>query len=366
MSVSRFVLGSRHEARAMRRWFTSRPWPAQDLISGIIEHNAEFGRQAVNAALAVAGSSRKYTVSDDANGSAVAAKEPHPHEQRQTKSLFWSPYAPGSPFRIGREKYIAQHLAKSADSKSLIPDKDVEIYVDFLLSKAILSNVSLPFGAGRQLYIRVVRIVQRVILNTVSLVEGEVLGKELCLLKMPSEVSFFRRSEAQEVDHRIVRLLVRRTLDDHMLDGVDVAPYFSELGLPRSLVENLYEDILKLTLRLVMDVTFTFQIRCLGHSLTCTLTPDDMLHTAPGWDVALEEGAFGIFDDKEKRRWVQLFVDDLLCDEAIRMRELPEAVQRQMYTRVSLVLLSLCETAMNHFRLHVAGMAFRPALKDAN
>jgi len=107
-----------------------------------------------------------------------------------------------------------------------------------------------------------------------------------------------------------------------------------------------------------------FQIRCLGHTLTCEITPDDMLHLAPGWDVALEKGAFGIFDDAEKRRWAKFFVRDLLRDESIRLQELPESIQAHIYNRVALVMLNLAETGLNHFRIHVGGMAFRPALLE--
>lgn len=163
------------------------------------------------------------------------------------------------------------------------------------------------------------------------------------------------------MDPRVIKLLAKRTVGDHSSTS---SAYLVEMGIPITLVERLYEDVIALSVRLVLDVSLTFQIRCLGHRVTCQITPDDMLHNAPGWEVALDEGPFGLFDDEEKRRWAQLFVDDLLKDDSIKIQEVPEAVQREMYARVTLLLLNLSETALNHFRLHVAGMAFRPALLE--
>merc|ERR1719204_2779733 len=142
-----------------------------------------------------------------------------------------------------------------------------------------------------------------------------------------------------------MRLLAKRTCEDHAVDGKRIAPWLSELGLPISLVERLYEDIIALSVRLVLDVSLTFKVRVLGHSLTCQITPDDMLHTASGWDVSLEQGAFGMFDEGEKRLWVKAFVEDLLKDEAIKIQELPTSVQMEMYSRVAMALLNLAETA---------------------
>lgn len=335
----------------------------EELVTRPLETAAEQGRQAVNAALALSGSAVKFRGPGAAavrtDSRTAAAEKPV-----QRTSLFWDPYKLDSPFRMGREAYIAKHLARPVDSRSLLPDRDVESYVDLLLSKDVLSNVSLPPGMGRQLYIRVVRIVQRVILNGISLVEGEVLGKQMRILKDASCVSQFRHSGQAEVDPSVMRLLAKRICEDHVIDGKFVSPYLHELGLPTALVERLYEDMIALSVRLVLDVSLTFKVRCLGHSLTCQITPDDLLETAPGWQVALEQGAFGLFDDGEKRRWAQMFVEDLLKDEAVKIQELPETVQQQLYKRVALMMLNLGETAMNHFRIHLAGMAFRPVLLD--
>lgn len=335
-----------------------------EAVRDTIEVGAEQGRQIVNAALAATGSDSRFRGPAPSNGRRVA---PAGDDSRlaERESLFWEPYSEGSPFSMGRERFIAKHLARANSTGDLVPDEDVERYVDFLLSEAVLSNVSLPPRIGRKLYIRVVRIVQRTIVNVLSLSEGEMLGKQLRLLKQPSERCKLDSSGSSSApDAQVMRLLAKRAISDHIIDGKLVSPYLRELGLPMYLVEKLYEDIITLSVRLVFDVSITFQIRCLGHKITCQITPDEMLHTAPGWDIALEEGVFGIFDDKEKRRWASDFVDDLLEDASIQMRELPEGVQRQMYSRVALVMLNLAETAMNHFRIHVAGMAFRPCLLE--
>ncbi|CAE8722524.1 unnamed protein product [Polarella glacialis] len=344
-----------------RRRFLPGASNLQKVVSASLEAAAENGRQAVNTALAISGSSLKFKV---AGAEAFAAEEDDASRQAASENLarqsvFWNPYGKGSPFEMGREAFIAKHLAKAADSRSLVPDADVERYVDLLLSQAVLSNIALPAGVGRQLYIRVVRIVHRVIINALGMMEGEVLGKELRFLKQPSEVSKLHLSPAGEFDPRVIKLLAKRSIGDHVNSD---AAYLKELGLPTFLIESLYEDIIALSVRLVFDVSLTFQIRCLGHKLTCEISPDAMLHTAPGWEVALEEGAFGLFEDKEKRRWAKLFVNDLLHDKTIHMSELPDAFQKQLYSRVALVLLNLSETAFNHFRIHVAGMAIRPAL----
>mmetsp|Transcript_23568 Transcript_23568/g.74228 ORF Transcript_23568/g.74228 Transcript_23568/m.74228 type:complete len:356 (-) Transcript_23568:37-1104(-) len=340
--------------------------PPEQLLEAVrdsIEAGAEQGRQLVNAALAATGSSSRFRGVKPGRAAPAAGEEGGVGER---PSIFWDPYREGSPFSMDREAFIAKHLARATSTADLVPDEDVERYVDCLLSEAVLSNVSLPPGVGRTLYIRVVRIVQRTIINVLSLAEGELLGKELRLLKQPSRRCRFNNScSSSAPDAQVMKLLAKRAIGDHIIDGKLVSPYLQELGIPMGLVERLYEDIITLAVRLVFDVSLTFQIRCLGHNVTCQITPDEMLHKAPGWDVALEKGVFGIFDDAEKRRWASLFVDDLLKDASVQMPELPDSVQRSIYSRVALVMLNLAETAMNHLRIHVAGMAFRPCLLES-
>jgi len=341
----------------------------QKVLNAPLEVAAEQGRQALNAALAVGGSAVKFPSMHDvtsarANADPAEVQSAKEAQRQRVDSLFWDPHNKNSPFVIGRKAFIAKHLARKVDSRALIPDKDVEAYVDMLMSKNLLSNISLPPGVGRQLFIRVVRIVQRVIINTMTLAEGNILGKQLKLLAQPSDGSSFKHDAKSNLDPRVAELMARRVCEDHVIDGEDVSPYLRELGLPWPVVVRLYQDIITLSITLVLDISLTFQVRCLGHSLTCQITPDEFLHLAPGWEVALEDGAFGVFDDEEKRRWSRIFVEDLMLDETIQMSGslLPDSFQRHMFTRSALVMLNLSETALNHFRVHIASMAFRPAL----
>jgi len=334
--------------------------PPDAVFAKVLEASAEQGRQAVNLALAAAGSPIKFKNVNSKDGQDLEPSEFVVKEERQLNSLFWNPRCAGSPFQMGREAFLAKHLSQSADCKALVPDDDVERYVDTLLEEAVLNNVSLPPPIGRQLYIRVVRIVQRTVINALDLVEGSYLGKELKLLKQKSDFADLRCNHSSDFNSKVIPLLAKRTIDDHK----ESHPYLMELGIPSTLVEKLYEDIIALSFRLVLDLSCTFQIRCLGHKMTCQISADEMVHKAPGWSVALAEGAFGLFDDTEKRQWAKVFVTDLMQDGSIRMNELPIAVQEQVYQRVALVLLNLAETALNHFRIHVSGMSFRPALLD--
>jgi hypothetical protein len=81
--------------------------------------------------------------------------------------------------------------------------------------------------------------------------------------------------------------------------------------------------------------------------------------------VALDEGVFGRFDDAAKRKWAEKFADDILQDATVRMTELPYVIQHEMYTHSAVINVHLLETALNHFRFHMAGMAFRPAMLKA-
>ena len=132
--------------------------------------------------------------------------------------------------------------------------------------------------------------------------------------------------------------------------------------MPEPAVLALYEDIIALTTRLALDVILSVNVRCLGHSVRLSVNMDEMLHTAPGWKVALDEGAFGHFDDTEKRKWAAAFAEELLSDPKVRIAELPVRLQREMITHVAVILVHLAETAFNHCRFHVAGVALRPAL----
>lgn len=343
------------EGLASGRRFSALP-DLHSFVSASLEEVAEQGRVIVNTALAASGSFHNFK---GAASFAQPAQTEATSGSQFRKCFFWAPLTDGSPFEMGREAFIAKHLFTSEDSSNLVPDSDVERYVDFLLSECVLANVSLPAAVGRKLYIRIVRMVLRVIINAFSMVDGvETMGKKLVLLKKPSDITGFGPTEAEPVDMRVVRRLAKRTVDDHKVSS----PYLIEMGIPMPLVLRLYEDVIALVMRLVIDIIFTFEIRCLGHSLTCKITADSMLHNAPGWDIEIERGAFGLFADAEKRRWARSFVQELLEDKAVRIPELPGTLQEHIYTRAVLVLLNLSETALNHGRIHVAGMAFHPAL----
>jgi hypothetical protein len=276
---------------------------------------------------------------------------------RPDQSYFWDPRAPDSPFVIGRGAYLRSHRQHTA--RELVPDKDVERYVDALLASNVLRNPPLPvraFVSTRQLYTRVVRVVLGVVLHVCDMAEGSVLGKQMVWLRTPSDISL-RSNESCPLDQRIVTRLAERVLQDHSDTST-----LAKLGTPKNMVLALYEDIFALTIRFIFDIALTFKFRVLGHTVKISIDADDMLHTAPGWDVPLDEGAFGRFDDAEKRKWAASFVKDLLEDEEVRMAELPLALQQELYLHVVVMLSHLAETALNHSRCHVAGMSLRPAL----
>lgn len=322
-----------------------------------LEAAAEQGAQFVNAALAAAGSPARF-----GGGGADGATTGRPPEGA---TLFWSPDAPDSPFKVGRDTFIARCMTQATDACSLVPEADVEQYVDFLLASALISNNSLPQAMGRQFYMRVVRITQRAIIALISGLEGEVLGKQMRLLWQPSPLNAFRHSNAP-LDPHLVKCLTQRCLGDTLSSPESLPPYLEELGLDSQpeKVEELYEDIVALSVRIMMDVGLTKQIRILGHEITVNVKPDDLLHTAPGWEVSLEEGVFGLFGEAEKERVAKEFVELAMQDPAIQMKGISVDAQKEMYASVVKVLLNLAEVALNHFRIHVAGMAFRPCLVD--
>jgi hypothetical protein len=276
--------------------------------------------------------------------------------RRPCKSYFWEPHHPESPFSLGREEFLRRRLA--ADSSSIVRDDDVEAYVDSFLSRAQLrASKALPASLQKTIYVSVVRCVLHVILQMCDNVEeATILGKQLLLVKEGSENSRLRGSSSR-LDPRVVHILAERVLADHKGMSLSLS-----LGVPEAAVLALYEDIIALTTRLALDVMLSADLRCLGHSVRVSITMDDMLHTAPGWKVAIDEGAFGHFDDTEKRKWAAAFAEELLSDPKVRIAELPVRLQREMITHVAVILVHLAETAFNHCRFHVAGVALRPAL----
>jgi len=329
------------------------------LFSKPLEMATAQGLEVVNTALSIAGSQVKYRSSPDPEEKKrVPYAVRNETKSRKEESRFWNPYAEDSPFTLGREAFLAKWLSKGRESVELVPDEDVENYVDAMLEAEVLRNLTLPFGSGRVVYIRIVRILLRTILSACQAVDGtEAIGKTLVFLKTPSSKRLARR-RGSPLDLEFIKLLADRAVKDHQL----TSPYLLEFGIPLPLVRRLYEDIIALSVQLTLDVCFTFEIRCLGHTLKCEILADEHLHTAPGWEVGLESGVFGRFEDKAKRTMARSFVADLLLDEAVVVPGMPRALQEEVYTRAVLVLLNLTETALNHFRIHVAGMSFRPAL----
>ena len=129
--------------------------------------------------------------------------------------------------------------------------------------------------------------------------DQEIFGERVALITQRSEVARFKGGSAWHIDERVIERLVDRV----MADQKDRPGLFKQM--PHSVTQLLYKDVISLTLRLLFDIALTFELRCLGHSLTVRIKPDEMLHEAPGWDVALEEGIFGRFDDGERKRWIQ-------------------------------------------------------------
>jgi len=332
-----------------------------------LEAAAEQGAQFVNAALAAAGSPQRF-----GGGGAEAAPEAAPvaasagrgGRPPEGSSLFWSPDAPDSPAKVGRDTFIATCKTQAADVGALVPEVDVEQYVDYLLASAVLANSALPQALGRQLYVRVVRLTQRGIMAMLSGLEGEVLGKQMRLLWQPSPLNAFHHSSAATVDTQIVKRLAKRALGDKADEELSVPAYLEDLGLDAEKVQELYEDVVALAVRIVMDVGLTKQIRCLGHEVTVNIRPDEALHTAPGWESSLEEGVFGLFGEEQKEKFAKEFVESAMEDPAFHMKGVSEDAQKEMYITVVKVLLGISEVALNHFRIHVGGMAFRPCLTE--
>lgn len=270
-------------------------------------------------------------------------------------SIFWEPRQPGAPFAGNRNAFILENLKRSRQSNAVVPNQQIERYVDILMTDEILSGIPLPGQqVGRLFYEKLVRILLRVIHTSCVMLDGtEIFGRTLALLQQKSKRSTLHNSKHLPLNQQVIRRLANRVLVDHEKE--------ESLNLPGHLMLRLYENIVALVFRLVLDVLLTVEVRCLGHSLKLNITADDMIETAPGWDIALEEGAFGVFDDASKRQWASSFVEDLLKDPSISL-DLPVVMQKPLLQRVTLLLLNLVETAANHTRIHVAGVSLRPAL----
>ena len=84
-------------------------------------------------------------------------------------------------------------------------------------------------------------------------------ARQVVLIKQPSSISGLSGGGGAPLDLRVVRRLALRAIGDHLPPKGQADLH--ELGLPRPLIERLYEDLIALTLRLVLDVCLTFQVR---------------------------------------------------------------------------------------------------------
>jgi len=335
-----------------------------DRAAQVINETLEQAAKGQPGLEAVAGQKVHVVKGLEAAAAPVAASAGRGGRPPEGSSLFWSPDAPDSPAKVGRDTFIATCKTQAADVGALVPEVDVEQYVDYLLASAVLANSALPQALGRQLYVRVVRLTQRGIMAMLSGLEGEVLGKQMRLLWQPSPLNAFHHSSAATVDTQIVKRLAKRALGDKADEELSVPAYLEDLGLDAEKVQELYEDVVALAVRIVMDVGLTKQIRCLGHEVTVNIRPDEALHTAPGWESSLEEGVFGLFGEEQKEKFAKEFVESAMEDPAFHMKGVSEDAQKEMYITVVKVLLGISEVALNHFRIHVGGMAFRPCLTE--
>lgn len=277
-------------------------------------------------------------------------------------SSFWNPYSPNSPF-MNRQKYLEQFQRLKASGheqglSEMVPEEDIMAYVDALAEdgslKSVqgLSSVLVP----RTLYANVVKVALRVLQQTLDKVDGKhILGRRAYILKRESIRSRWNVSSRYKVNEEVVKKLVNRVMADHGSS--------SEI-IGTEVQQQIYQNIITLVFRVVFDLTDSCQLRVLGHTVTIHIEADEGLADAPGWDISLDSGIFGRFRGASKRKFASEFVDDLLADESINIKAMPDVFERQLYINVVLVLLEMLETACNHLRLHVAGISLRPALDD--
>lgn len=277
-------------------------------------------------------------------------------------SFFWNPYAEGSPFR-DRAQYLAQfQRLKGSDSLhsrhnalQVMSEEDIESYVEALATDGSVQRIQFvtAFMPSKTLYSNVVKIVLHVIQVAFGGMDGSViLGREVYLLRGRSARIGLQVAEQYPVDEEIVKKLVNRILSDHEMPDM----------MSAEVQRQMYHNIVTLVFRLWFDLTASFQVRILGHTLTIKIEADEGLAKAPGWEVDLDSGIFGRFEDGEKREFVEKFVDDLLEDDAINMAAMPDVLEKQLYMRIVWLLFDLLETACNHTDVHIAGLSYRAAL----
>jgi len=281
-------------------------------------------------------------------------------------SFFWNPYAEGSPFR-DRKKYIEQfkrereshdECAWTYRATDLVSEEDIRLYVDALAEDGSMKHISglSALLVPKTVYANVVKVSLHVFQVAFGMLDGKpVLGRRLHLLKEHSWRAQWRVSKKYRVQPEIVAKLVKRIMADHP-EEPDI--------MSREVQRQMYENIVGLVFRLVFDLIDSYQLRVLGHAVTLNIEVDDDIASAPGWEIDLDSGIFGRFDCEHKQKFAKDFVDDLLMDESINIAALPDVLERQLYTRVVMLLFDLLETACNHMRMHMAGIAIRPALDD--
>lgn len=344
--------------------------PDLRVVTDVIESALDSGRLGLNEVLRASvglevkkAKSRKTepNFNNQSKGNTNTSKTPEGYD-----SFFWNPYAEGSPF-TDRKKYIDQ-FKKQIDESSqssytykstdLVSEEEIRSYVDALTEDGSVSQISgfSAFLVPKTLYANVVKVSLHVFQVAFGALDGRVvLGRRLHLLKDRSWRSQWRVSSRYQVDSEIVTKLVTRIMKDHPLEPDIMA---------REVQRQMYENIVTLVFRLAFDLLDSCQLRVLGHGVTINIEVDENIAKAPGWEIDLDSGIFGRFDLEHKKEFVAQFVDDLLTDDSINIMAMPDVLERQLYIRVVLLLFDLGETACNHLRLHMAGIAIRPALDD--
>jgi len=281
-------------------------------------------------------------------------------------SFFWNPYAEGSPFR-DRKKYIAQFKREREShaenawryrATDLVSEEDIRLYVEALAEDGCMKQISglSSLLVPKTVYANVVKVALHVFQVAFGTLDGKsVLGRRLHLLKDRSHRAHWRVSKKYRVQPEIVAKLVKRIMADHA-EEPDI--------MSQEVQRQMYENIVSLVFRLVFDLIDSYQLRVLGHAVTLNIEVDDDIAAAPGWEIDLDSGIFGRFDLEHKQEFAKAFVEDLLMDESINIAALPDVLERQLYMRVVMLQFDLLETACNHMRMHMAGIAIRPAMDD--
>jgi len=242
------------------------------------------------------------------------------------------------------EKKVRPNLS-TWSGKTVVANEDVQEYVDAILSApdSLVNHPWVPDVLERQVYMLVVKLVLQMIHFACGVLdERRLFGQTLHMVQSRSEfpLQSAEASLTQEVVDRLV---------DQISIPKDTVPIISD-----RVDRVMYENVVRFALRLMIDMVSSMRVSCFGMHVRFSVAADPENAAQTHRRSALDSAAF--------EAACQPLIDELLKDDQINFAYVPDALEKQLYGNILLIVANLMAGIVDSADIDIFGIHVSPDL----